>query len=395
MRFQFGFFFLIVSVVLCCAAPASGQVPDAEGHCVAIVCPGGREIPCDSSCSSSESGSSGPSYSGPSAAEIAAERAREEEQRRLEGLQRQAEQERLEREAEQKRAQEEFLMEVRKAAGDLKGVSHSDMGLKGVGGSDPFSGLKGVSPGVSPSEAGANMNTARPDASSRDVSTASKQLTCAANITTYALKHVSNIVSGTGAATDFDEIKYLAGEAANALQGDPVGVECKSNDTLKFTKPPDLKTIAPAYKAALDNMVRDSGKLYESQQQAAAAQQKVDEAKKHVDELKSQKAAQIAQAQRPSTSPPPTKPAQSSGDPVVDKAYAEQKAWQQEDQDKINQIAAEQKNLRQQQFDALALLRKAQAELNAVNSQKVATTEALTADVKKTRDALASTVPQQ
>ena len=67
----------------------------------------------------------------------------------------------------------------------------------------------------------------------------------------------------------------------------------------------------------------------------------------------------------------------------VDKAYAEQEARQQKDQKKINQLYEEQKKLQQQQIDALAFLRKAQAELNAVNPQKIAETKAATLDVKQ------------
>jgi hypothetical protein len=328
----------------------------------------------------------------PSPAEIEAERKREAEKERLEELQRQMEQERQRREAEQKRAQEEFLRQVNEAARRLKGVSHDELGLKGVGDQTAFFGLKGVSP----NEATTMIKTAPPDASSRDVSTAKKQLTCAADITNYALKHVSNIVAGTGTGADMDEINYLAGEAANALQGNPLGVQCNSSATLKFVKAPDLPKITPAYKTALDNMVRDSKRLYDTQQQAVAAQQKVEEAKKRLVDLKNQPATQSSQQQAsPQTS---TKPPPSSGDPSVDKAYAEQKAWQLKDQERINQIYAEQKKGQQQQFDALAVLRKAraeQAELNAINSQKVSATKALTQDAKDLKQLQSGNVPQQ
>ncbi len=271
------------------------------------------------------------------------------------------------------------------AGNQLKGVSHGDMGLKGVDGNTDFFGLKGVSP----EEAGAAIETAPPDASSRDVSTTTKQLTCAADITNYALKHVSNIVSGTGSQTDMDEIKYLAGEAVNALQGDPIGVQCKSSGLLKFTKAPDLKTITPAYKAALNKMVRESQNLYTTDQQAATARRKLDDAKKRVGDLKNQQAAQ--NSQRPAASQASPKP---TGEAAADKAYAEQKAWQERNQQQINQVYEVQKKLHQQQFDALALLRKAQAELNAVNSQKMSETRAATQDVKQISSLESGNVPQ-
>lgn len=390
MRFQCGFFVFIVAVVSCCASSARAQ---SGVTAEPIYCPStGRTIPAgtpgdelDSLCPPGSGGSGASSPSGPSAAEIEAERAREAEKKRLENAQRQMEQERLAREAEQKRAQEEFLMEVRKAAGDLKGVSHDDMGLKGVDGNAAFFSLKGVSP----EEAGAAIETAPPDASSRDVSTATKQLTCAADITNYALKHVSNIVSGTGSQTDMDEIKYLAGEAVNALQGDPIGVQCKSSGLLKFTKAPDVKAITPAYKAALNKMVRDSQKLYATDQQAAAARQKFDDAKKRTGDLKNQRATQGSQ--RPDASQASPKP---TGDAAADEAYAEQKAWREKDQQQINQVYEVQKKLQQQQFDALALLRKAQAELNAISSEKISETKAATQDVKQISALESGNAPQ-
>lgn len=389
------FLFLILSGILALPAiSAQAQEPVSTGICVTPTYAGGdgRPHPCSSggSSGSSRHTSGGNTYSGPSPAEIEAEREREAEKKRLEKLQQQMEQERLAREAEQKKAQEDFVMAVKKAAGELKGVPHDGSGLKGIsGGNTAFFGLKGVSP----NEAAANMKTAGPDRTSRDVSTASKQLTCAADITNYALEHVSSLVSGTGSQADLDEIKYLAGEAANALQGNPIGVQCNSSAALRFSKKPDLKTIAPAYKARLDKMIGDSQALYKAEQQAALVQQKIAETRKQVDELKAQRASPGAQ---PSTdSPSATKPASAGGDQAVDKAYAEQKAWQQKDREKINQVYEEQKKLQQQQSDALALLRKAQAEYNAVNSQKVSETKALAEDAKAIGELESGNAPQQ
>lgn len=322
--------------------------------------------------------------SGASTAEIEAARHREAEKKRLEDLQQKMEQERLQREEEQKRAQEEFLKQVSEASRQLKGVSHGELGLKGAGDNNDFFGLKGVSPDA----AAATINASRPDDSAHDVGTASKQLTCAADITNYALKHVSNIVAGTGSQSDLDEIKYLAGEAADALQGHPLGVQCNSSGALRFTKVPDLKTVTPAYKAKLDNIVQESQRLYETSRQAAAERQKVDDAKKRVEDLKAQRAVEVAQSSTSSPTP------RATADSDVARAYAEQKAWQQTDQEKINQIYQEQKKLQQEQFDAIALLRKAQAELNAVNSQKLSETRAATSDVKQLEKLESGNAPQ-
>jgi hypothetical protein len=382
-RFRWGYVFLVTSVTFLLSAPCLWPQTSTG-----ICCGGGRGCsPCGEASSGGSSGGSGGAggYSGPSAEEIKAERQREAEEKHLDGLQRQAEQERLEREAEQKRAQEEFLREVQAAAVQLKGVSHDDLGLKGVGGNSKNFGLKGISPEV----AAANINTSGPDASARDVSTASKQLTCAADITNHALKHVLDIVSTGGSQADLDEIKYLAGEASNALQGNPVGVQCASSGALRFEKPPDLKTVTPAYKVELDKIVRDSQNLYDTEQQAATAQHQVDDAKSRVTDLEAQRRPEGARPAPAAQTPPKT-----ASDSDVDKAYAEQKAVQQRDQEKIDQVHEEQKKLQQQQFDALALLRKAQAELDAVNSQKLAETRSATSDVEQLKKLETGNVPQ-
>ena len=60
----------------------------------------------------------------------------------------------------------------------------------------------------------------------------------------------------------------------------------------------------------------------------------------------------------------------------------------------MDKAYAKQKKLQQQQFDALALLRKAQAEYNAVNSQKIAATQAATKDMKQLKGLESGIAPQ-
>lgn len=136
-------------------------------------------------------------------------------------------------------------------------------------------------------------------------------------------------------------------------------------------------------------MVRDSQNLYATDQQAAAARQKFDDAKKRTGDLKNQRATQGSQ--RPDASQASPKP---TGDAAADKSYAERRAWLQKDQANVNQVHEKQKELPQQQFGALALLRKAQAELNAVNSQKISETKAATQDVKQISSLESGNVPQ-
>lgn len=385
---------LATTAVLWCSIQARGQdVPEVNGHLAGCVDSHGNTVSCDSG-SSSGSDNGGiifgllrllaPPHSSASSAELKAARERAAEQKRLEGLEREQkiedEREQKERELEQQR----FNQQVRALAGELKGV----------GGNTDFFGLKGVSP----DQASAMINDTAPDVNRRDVSTASKQLTCANDISNYILGHVSRIVSGTGTAADMDEIKYLSGEAANALQGDPVGVQCNSSGALKFTKAPDLKTLTPAYKTALGNLVRDSGTLYETDQQANTVRQKVDNASQSVDDAKKQESALLPQAEQllnSQRSQSAAQPHRSTGDSDVDKAYAEQKDWQAKDEEKIKQIYEQQEKLQQQQIDALGLLRKAEAELNAINSQKVGETKTLTEDAKQVGALESGNVPQE
>ena len=83
------------------------------------------------------------------------------------------------------------------------------------------------------------------------------------------------------------------------------------------------------------------------------------------------------------------------GDSAVDKAGSEQRAWRQKDQENINQVYEQQKKLQQQQLDAMAMLRKAQAELNAINSQKVSETMALTREAKEVGTLQSGNLPPQ
>jgi hypothetical protein len=403
-RFQFWVLILIGAALLCRALPIRAQDEPEGTTAEPIYCPStGQTIPAgtsgdlDALCPPSSGGTRGsPSSSGPSAADIAAERAREAEQQQLEEAQKEQEAEAARLKAAQEEAQREFDAKLAEAKAALKGVSNDDMGLKGVGGSTPFFGLKGVSP----DEVAADTKTPASDMSTPDISTAAKQLACAADISNYAFKHVSALVAGTGTQADVYEIDYLAGQAANVMQGQAPAVQCDSGGAPVFAKSPDPKTIAPAYKAVMDDIVKHSETDFQLQQQDTAAQKQVDDTQQRLADLEKQEAAPASAqsaAASPSTSQDNPKPAQSSDEAAAANAAAEQKAWQQADQAKINQVAAQQQKMQDEKtkVDMLALLKREEADKNAIDSREVGETQALTSDVKKSEDILSGSAPQQ
>jgi hypothetical protein len=207
---------------------------------------------------------------------------------------------------------------------------------------------------ASPSEIAATMETKCPQHATRDVNTAWKQIHCAAEIAQHALDRVRKMETSVAQQRDLDDISYLAKESMNALNGDSKGMACSPAPPVNFPKPPNMSAITSQYSHMLSSTVADAKKIYDIQQQAQAAQQKIDAAK-----------GQSAPASSNQTA------GNNSTDDQIAKAYAEQKAWQQADQDKINKIYAQQQQMQQSNSDALASLRAAQLELNKLNSQKI------------------------
>ena len=210
-------------------------------------------------------------------------------------------------------------------------------------------------PSAQPAQVSATISTKCPQRAARDVNTAWKQIHCAAEIAQHALEKLRKMESSSAQQRDLDDISYLAKESMNALNGDSKGMACSPAPPVHFPKPPDMAALSSRYSQMLSRTVDDAKKIYDIQQQAQAAQEKIDAAKAKVNN---------------STSTAGAGSSASSSDPVA-KAYAEQQAWQKADQDKINQVYAQQKQMQQANSDALAALRAAQLEFNKLNSQKV------------------------
>lgn len=295
------------------------------------------------------------------------------------------------RAAKKKQEQEAFQAQAKDAASKLKGVSPDTLHLKG--GNTAFFGLKGISP----SDASTAIKTNPPDKSDRDVSTAEKQLLCAADISKRVFTHALNLANGIGNKDDLDEIKYLAGEAANALQGQSVGVQCNSSGSLTFTKTADPRTITPMYKAALDIVVRDSEKLYFLQQHAGTARQNAERAAKAADEAKKRSIGSAQPAPASNQNSKTTQPPQQNRDADIAKIFAQQKENERQKRAEVDQVIAGQQKLQKDQpaCPECELLKKAQAELNAANAKKADAIKAVTTDVNNAEGVIPGKAPQK
>lgn len=277
--------FLMIAGLLCGIGAASQwlRAQDDPTPVPTGICAGGGRAagPCTSGGSSG--GSDGSYYSGPSEAEIQAQRAKEEAEHRLIELERQQQLEEQREAAERAAAELEWKAGVADAASHLKGVSADNMGLKGVD-SSTF-GLKGVSPDEAAGNPEYGIKARSPDSDNRDVSTAWKQLHCSAELANYAVEDVHKIATGEADARELDEVKYMANEAMEALHGNPIGVQCSSAPPVIFATNPDPQRMGPAYEKILTRTVHDGETLVASRQKAEAL-------KKQLTDLQAQAASQ-------------------------------------------------------------------------------------------------------
>lgn len=200
----------LVFICILLMLPSTGSAQTCRVHC-----PDGSSVvqSCDDNSDPCGGGPSG-GYNPPSYDYDAARRAQEAEAAAEAERQRQAEADRIERErlAEEKRQKDaEFIRNRDATASTLKGsigttVSPNDGGLKGSNTID--TGLK---------ELHGNDRTAR---DVQGPQAAWKQLHCAAALSGYAFAAVKQ------ATPDYQESSFLLAQASNALNGEPMGVEC-------------------------------------------------------------------------------------------------------------------------------------------------------------------------
>jgi hypothetical protein len=236
---------------------------------------------------------SAPTYSGPSSDELARE-ARERERR-----------EEARRQADEAERQRRFIADRDAAAGTLKGTG------------TPFFGateLKGAPP------EGSGIRDIKPAAEARDLGgpqAAWKQLNCAASLSGTAFAALRR---RTG--PDYDEFSYLTREATNALNGDPLGVQCPAPSAMPKFEPSKFKI---KFVLLLERMKSDAAELKRAQTERESNLDKLIEAKRKLFDLggaNPKAALEIAdlEKQRQSLGPltikataPPPPPAQSGG----------------------------------------------------------------------------------
>jgi hypothetical protein len=347
-------------VVSAYAAAQDDPTPVPTGICAGGGRPAGPCTPRGSS-----GGSDGSYYPGPSEAEIQAQRAKEEEQHRLIELERQQKLEEDREAAERAKAEAEWKAGVADAASHLKGVSADNMQLKGID-SSTF-GLKGVSPEEAAANPDHGIKARSADADNRDVSTAWKQLHCSAELANYAVEDVHKIATGEADARELDEVKYLAGEAMEALHGNPIGVQCSSAPPVHFATTPDPQRLTPVYGEILKRTIRDGETL-------VASREKVESLKKQLADLRTEATSQYQPRREPSSA----KAALTAESP---KANADRQAKA--------ETGSEQKAPQAGKPDYLALLRATQRALNEANSQAIRSTADIARVHQETEEILA------
>lgn len=371
-------------ILLCCMVSASAQVyvgqagrcADGSSHpmnfnCQAYLCSNGW---AQAHWGPSACGSSGNVSTGPSAAELEAEReAREAEQRRIaeEEQRKVAEQQRLDAERKQ-REHDEWVRSRDDAYSSLKGVSVDDMDLKGVGGQTNFFGLKGFSP----DEASATIKTDAPDAAPHSVTGAWQQLHCAAELASDVVADMKKIETGVAAVRELDEIKFVAGQASTSLSGGQITVECSAAPPLNVhLSGSDIERQMPVLNGLVTRAVSDA-------QTYVNSMQKVDELRRKLDALKAQKA--VPAPQQPNSTPQ-NAPASTSQPGSGFSQSAEQQ--------KINEAIQQQKEYQKSHEDYYALLREVQRALNEANSQKIASQADADKVQKETQAILSGHIP--
>lgn len=242
------------------------------------------------------------------------------------------------------RKKKEFEEKKREAINSVKGITRTEptYNLKGVDTIKDNSvgafGLKGVG--------NTGIKDIGPEKNTREVSTAWKQVHCATEISGFAFS--------AAAKGDVNEAQYLASEAISALSGHSMGVTCSEAPPmpkLSNRRPQVPAQLVPQYQAALNTTVEQAKKI-------RAAQAALDELKREEAEARAKK------PQVPSATRPPVK----TQDEQVAKAIAEQKAFQAQEQKKIDEIIKQQREKQRALEEAMAALRRAQALINSQNS---------------------------
>lgn len=311
--------------------------------------PSGERVP------QGQPGYSRPTYPQPQIDTGEQQRREEEERRRREEEAERARQAEIERQK-----QEEFRRDRDDAARRLRGGGDATLGIRG----NPAGDLEiRQLPQQSPiSDTG------------QSIPPVWRQIHCAHNILKSVL---TNAKKG-----DLLDMHYLAQEMKNALDSRPLGVDCGE------VKPPPApygqKELPGAkmlilYKKLLDASVREGEKVHAANDDLERAKQKEKEAREGLEKARrpDAKREDKPSTQEKTQEKPPEKPEQKPKDDPIARAYEQQKAYQEKERRKIEEVYKQQKEKQAEFEDFTINLRAAQKQLNEANSRKIEATNQL------------------
>jgi hypothetical protein len=197
-----------------------------------------------------------------------------------------------------------------------------------------------------------------------------RQLYCAHNILRGVL---TNAKEG-----NLDEMHYLAQEMKNALDSLQLGVECGE---IKPPPPPYGQKELPGakmlifYKKLLDATTREGEKVQGANRDIERAQADVKRARERLQTA--QNPPTKTEIRLPPQESPPVKQKDQAKDDPIAIAYEQQKAYQEKENRRIEEVYKEQKEKQSSMDEAMALLRESQRQLNEVNSRKTEATNTL------------------
>jgi hypothetical protein len=282
-------------------------------------------------------------------------RLEEESRRREEERRRQEEEAERARQAEIQRQRENFLREREDATRRLRGGDSTLLETRG----NPAGALE---------IRGLPERQATTSGSSRFP--VWQQLNCIHNI-------FKGLVEAAKVANK-DEMEYLRQEIKNAMDSQPLGVSCEQAPPPP--KPYGEKELSQAkilsfYQKLLDATARESEKLQAANRDTEQAQANVRRAREGLERPRGLSAK--PEGQQPGPERPRERPESKPKDDPIAKAYEEQKAYQEKERTKIEEVYKEQKEKQAPLEDYSINLRAAQRQLNESNSRKIEATNQL------------------
>ncbi len=198
----------------------------------------------------------------------------------------------------------------------------------------------------------------------------------------YCVSNIFQGVLGGAKEGNLDEMHYLAQEMKNALDSRPLGVDC--GQTPEPPAPYGQKELPRAkmlafYQKLMDATLREGAKLKTANEQLEEAKKRETAARERLENLRNPSARREDRPsiQEKTGEKPSEKPREKAQDDPIARAYEQQKAFQEKESKKIEEVYKKQKEKQGNLDEAMALLRESQRQLNEVNSRKTEATNAL------------------